>query len=191
MSEFTPNPEDEELDALLEATDGAILAAIQARLEPESSEGMDADSGRVALPGSHDEREANEAETDEALNHLLTTTDDALLSAIERRTHQHPMSKDPLEPARPDGSPPGSQAGSADSSPVRTGPVQTGTVMWFNVEKGYGYIRADGGHDVFVHYSAVQTENYRTLEEGQRVEFHIAPSARGPMAADVRLHHSG
>ncbi len=49
-----------------------------------------------------------------------------------------------------------------------------GTVKWFNAEKGYGFIAVDGGADVFVHYSAIQMDGYRTLEEGQRVEFEIS-----------------
>ena len=49
-----------------------------------------------------------------------------------------------------------------------------GTVKWFNAEKGYGFIAVDGGADVFVHYSAIQMDGYRTLEEGQRVDFEIS-----------------
>jgi len=60
-----------------------------------------------------------------------------------------------------------------------------GTVKWFNAEKGYGFIAVDGGADVFVHYSAVQMDGYRTLEEGQRVEFEITQSDRGAQADKV------
>jgi cold shock protein len=61
-----------------------------------------------------------------------------------------------------------------------------GTVKWFNADKGYGFIAVDGGRDVFVHYSAIQSDGYRTLEEGQRVEFEIMQSDRGPQAEAVR-----
>ena len=60
-----------------------------------------------------------------------------------------------------------------------------GTVKWFNADKGYGFIAVDGGRDVFVHFSAIQTDGYRTLEEGQRVEFEITQSDRGPQADAV------
>ena len=61
-----------------------------------------------------------------------------------------------------------------------------GTVKWFNADKGYGFIAVDGGRDVFVHFSAIQMDGYRSLEEGQRVEFDIENSDRGPQAAAVR-----
>ena len=62
----------------------------------------------------------------------------------------------------------------------------TGTVKWFNDAKGYGFIARDsGGSDVFVHYSAVQTDGYRSLAEGQRVEFFIEDGPKGPAAAYV------
>src|SRR5215469_14162644 len=61
-----------------------------------------------------------------------------------------------------------------------------GTVKWFNADKGYGFIAVDGGRDVFVHFSAIQSDGYRTLEEGQRVEFEITQSDRGPQADAVR-----
>jgi CspA family cold shock protein len=61
-----------------------------------------------------------------------------------------------------------------------------GTVKWFNADKGYGFIAVDGGRDVFVHFSAIQSDGYRSLEEGQRVEFDIEQSDRGPQAAGVR-----
>ncbi|NPV29154.1 MAG: cold shock domain-containing protein [Firmicutes bacterium] len=60
-----------------------------------------------------------------------------------------------------------------------------GRVKWFNQEKGYGFIECDGGGDVFVHYSAIQEEGFKTLTEGQRVEFEIVQGARGPQAARV------
>jgi CspA family cold shock protein len=61
-----------------------------------------------------------------------------------------------------------------------------GTVKWFNPDKGYGFIAVDNGRDVFVHYTAIQMDGYRTLEEGQRVEFDIMQSDRGPQAEAVR-----
>lgn len=60
-----------------------------------------------------------------------------------------------------------------------------GRVKWFSAEKGYGFIERDGGPDVFVHYSAIQDEGFRTLDEGQEVEFEIVEGARGPQAANV------
>jgi CspA family cold shock protein len=62
-----------------------------------------------------------------------------------------------------------------------------GTVKWFNAEKGYGFIAVDGGADVFVHYSAIQMDGYRTLEEGQRVEFEFSQGQKGPQADMVKL----
>jgi len=61
----------------------------------------------------------------------------------------------------------------------------TGTVKWFNASKGYGFIARDGGEDVFVHHSAIQSEGYRTLEEGERVEFEVEPGDKGPKATNV------
>ena len=61
-----------------------------------------------------------------------------------------------------------------------------GTVKWFNAEKGYGFIAVDEAADVFVHYSAIQMDGYRTLEEGQRVEFEISQGQKGPQADSVR-----
>ncbi|MBA4495362.1 cold shock domain-containing protein [Paenactinomyces guangxiensis] len=60
-----------------------------------------------------------------------------------------------------------------------------GKVKWFNAEKGYGFIEREGGEDVFVHYSAIQMEGFKTLEEGQTVEFEIVEGSRGPQAANV------
>ena len=64
--------------------------------------------------------------------------------------------------------------------------MATGTVKWFNNEKGYGFIARDGGPDVFVHHSAIQMNGYRTLVEGQRVEFDVATGDKGEQARDVR-----
>ncbi|MBB3114242.1 CspA family cold shock protein [Paenibacillus phyllosphaerae] len=60
-----------------------------------------------------------------------------------------------------------------------------GKVKWFNAEKGYGFIETEQGGDVFVHFSAIQSEGFKTLEEGQAVEFDIVEGARGPQAANV------
>jgi cold shock protein len=62
-----------------------------------------------------------------------------------------------------------------------------GTVKWFNGDKGFGFIaQEDGGDDVFVHYSAIQTSGYRTLDENQKVEFDITQGPKGPQAENVR-----
>lgn len=60
-----------------------------------------------------------------------------------------------------------------------------GKVKWFNAEKGYGFIESEEGVDVFVHYSAIQAEGYRVLEEGEGVEFDIVEGERGPQASNV------
>jgi len=62
-----------------------------------------------------------------------------------------------------------------------------GKVKWFNPEKGFGFIESNEGGDVFVHFSAIQTEGFKTLEEGQDVEFDIVEGNRGPQAANVVL----
>ncbi len=60
-----------------------------------------------------------------------------------------------------------------------------GKVKWFNAEKGFGFIEREGGDDVFVHFTAIQGDGFRTLEEGQDVEFEIVDGNRGPQAANV------
>ena len=60
-----------------------------------------------------------------------------------------------------------------------------GKVKWFNAEKGFGFIEREGGKDVFVHFSAIEMEGFKTLEEGQLVEFEIVEGERGPQAAHV------
>jgi len=63
--------------------------------------------------------------------------------------------------------------------------MKTGTVKWFNAEKGYGFVSIEGEDDVFVHFSAIQTEGFKTLEEGQEVQFEVVQGAKGPQAANV------
>jgi CspA family cold shock protein len=63
-------------------------------------------------------------------------------------------------------------------------PVE-GTVKWFNEAKGYGFIQQEGGPDVFVHYSSIKTEGFKTLQEGQRVQFDIVEGEQGPKAINV------
>lgn len=63
--------------------------------------------------------------------------------------------------------------------------MQVGRVRWFSGAKGYGFIECEDGQDVFVHFSAIQGEGYKTLEEGQKVQFEIVPGEKGPQAKDV------
>ena len=65
--------------------------------------------------------------------------------------------------------------------------MATGTVKWFSSEKGYGFISQEDGPDVFVHYSAIEGQGYRNLEENQKVEFEVTQGQKGPQAANVRL----
>ncbi len=62
-----------------------------------------------------------------------------------------------------------------------------GKVKWFNAEKGYGFIECNEGGDVFVHYSAIQGQGFKTLQEGQTVQFNVVRGSRGPQASDVKI----
>lgn len=64
--------------------------------------------------------------------------------------------------------------------------MEQGTVKWFNGSKGYGFITRDSGGDIFVHYQDIQQEGYRSLNEGDRVEFTVSQSQKGPKAVEVR-----
>jgi CspA family cold shock protein len=63
----------------------------------------------------------------------------------------------------------------------------TGTVKWFSAEKGYGFISVEGGKDVFVHYSAIVADGFRSLQEGQQVQFEVVEGRKGPQAANVSV----
>ena len=67
---------------------------------------------------------------------------------------------------------------------------ENGTVKWFNAGKGYGFIAREDGNDVFVHYSSIEGEGYRNLDEGQAVEFEVEQSPKGPHAVRVRIAQS-
>ncbi|MBK9179400.1 MAG: DEAD/DEAH box helicase [Acidimicrobiales bacterium] len=87
--------------------------------------------------------------------------------------------------ARPDR--PSRNRNTAPPRTSRRSEVATGTVKWFNAEKGFGFISRESGDDVFVHFSAIQGSGYRSLEEGQRVEFDVAPGRKGEEAQNVRV----
>jgi CspA family cold shock protein len=74
-------------------------------------------------------------------------------------------------------------------APKGAGVVANGVVKWFSNEKGYGFIAREGEPDVFVHFSAIEGAGYRSLEEGQRVEFDVGTGQKGPEAKTVRVVH--
>ncbi|HHO1806787.1 TPA: cold shock protein CspA [Staphylococcus aureus] len=68
--------------------------------------------------------------------------------------------------------------------------MKQGTVKWFNAEKGFGFIEVEGENDVFVHFSAINQDGYKSLEEGQAVEFEVVEGDRGPQAANLLNYNS-
>jgi len=83
--------------------------------------------------------------------------------------------------------PAGAQRRGRPETTERVVSMALGTVKWFNAEKGYGFITVDGsGDDIFVHWSAIQGEGYRALDEGQRVELEVGEGEKGPQAESVR-----
>lgn len=64
--------------------------------------------------------------------------------------------------------------------------MENGKVKWFNAEKGFGFIEREGGDDVFVHFSAIQSEGFKSLDEGQEVTFEVEQGQRGPQASNVQ-----
>jgi CspA family cold shock protein len=70
---------------------------------------------------------------------------------------------------------------------TRRSVMTTGTVKWFNSEKGFGFIAREEGDDVFVHFSAIEGTGYKSLEEGQKVEFEVGPGRKGDEARNVRV----
>lgn len=109
------------------------------------------------------------------------------LSAAAPGAGPHPVPTHDLR-ALPPGTAPTTAPATArkDSNTYKENIVTTGTVKWFNADKGFGFISREGGDDVFVHFSAIQGDGYRTLEEGQRVEFDVAPGRKGEEAQNVR-----
>jgi len=78
------------------------------------------------------------------------------------------------------------QSGSVLKSSNESELMPTGTVKFFNNEKGYGFLSVEGDEDVFVHYSSIEGDGYRSLDEGQTVEFEVGPGRKGPEALNVR-----
>jgi len=105
---------------------------------------------------------------------------------VVNRFEQH-LQGHSLTPYDPERRSPSSKTKAKGNIVMSTGPV-SGTVKWFNSEKGYGFLSVDGTErDVFVHYSAIDMDGYKSLEEDQRVEFQIVNGPKGPQAESVRL----
>ncbi len=97
---------------------------------------------------------------------------------------EEPATETEAEQAAPEGE--SEEAPAEASADSAGGPSGQGRVKWFNDAKGYGFIERDDGPDVFVHYSAITGEGYKTLREGQEVSFSIVDGNRGPQASDVQ-----
>ena len=93
--------------------------------------------------------------------------------------------RDRLAQSNRGGADPGRQGGAPPTA--KKVKMAQGTVKWFNGEKGYGFIAVEGGQDVFVHFSAITGGGYRSLEEGQKVEFDITQGQKGPQAENVKV----
>src|SRR5215210_1314149 len=91
---------------------------------------------------------------------------------------QFPRRHQPPRPHEPEGSESGQE--------WRECPMTTGTVKWFNGDKGFGFITQESGPDVFVHFSAIEGSGYRNLQENDKVEFEVTTGPKGPNAANVR-----
>lgn len=185
MSDVRRTPDDE-LGLLLGEMDAALLAAVRTRIAPASP---DDGAEHRAAPGTENLHEDDTGQyTDEVLDHVLGTTDDALLTAIENRVRRTAQTDNPPAHSTGSGVPAPELNEGSENTSRQENPPTTGTVKWFNAEKGYGFIAVDSDPpvDLFVHYSAIQMDGYQTLEEGQRVEFYISQGQKGPQAADVR-----
>jgi CspA family cold shock protein len=131
-----------------------------------------------AIKAAHEERQSGEpwATVDELRSFVVSL---ALAQDLHLEPEVDPPSSRPApEPTLPDRSVP---------PPLEHGEHVTGTVKWFNSEKGYGFLAVPGKEDVFVHYSSISGSGYKTLEEGQRVEFDVATGRRGMDAQNVRV----
>lgn len=165
--------------------DAALLAAVRTRLTPCSPDSAAVHGTAHETNAAHEDLDHND---DQALDHVLDTTDDALLTATENRLHRTARTNSPpARPAGPDVPLPESEGGSENTG-SREIHFVTGTVKWFNAEKGYGFITPDREStvDIFVHHSAIKMDGYRTLEAGMRVTFSISQGQTGPQAANVR-----
>jgi superfamily II DNA/RNA helicase len=102
-------------------------------------------------------------------------------------TATKPRTRPATKPGAKDRHRPGSSRSNGDRQPARSTTNPTGTVKWFNNEKGFGFIERERGDDVFVHFSSIDGSGYKSLEEGQRVEFDVGPGRKGEEARNVRV----